>query len=386
MKKLGFLLIFVVLLAGCDVGGLADKITEGIMSSSVSDSSIVSSGEDTTVIESVVDDSQFTSSVQDSSEKLAESNSQELRLVPQADELNKGLTVETDETLAMLENYVKHNPDMGYENDVTIVYTGETYGESPNLAGIFFIINRTDTAMRDISFTYTFGKSDSELIFDKQSFKLSGDNFGVLEPNTVMPMYLLVDSSKEELLKNMDTVQVIEEIHTFDYTDVASSTKESTSTEKESSVETTDDQLSLIIPKQNADQGQTFDNNPLMAQFNQLVAEHPDMGLDNDVTVMYSGLYDEVDGNTLAYFLVINKTDLTMKNIHYKLSYGNKDGEMVWDQEYSILKEAVFGFSKPNTVLPLTMTIPKDKVDLFFSITDKNISIWLDEFAFDVVE
>lgn len=386
MKKLGFLLIFVVLLAGCDVGGLADKITEGIMSSSASDSSIVSSGEDTTVIESVVDDSQFTSSVQDSSEKLAESNSQELRLVPQADELNKGLTVETDETLAMLENYVKHNPDMGYENDVTIVYTGETYGESPNLAGIFFIINRTDTAMRDISFTYTFGKSDSELIFDKQSFKLSGDNFGVLEPNTVMPMYLLVDSSKEELLKNMDTVQVIEEIHTFDYTDVASSTKESTSTEKESSVETTDDQLSLIIPKQNADQGQTFDNNPLMAQFNQLVAEHPDMGLDNDVTVMYSGLYDEVDGNTLAYFLVINKTDLTMKNIHYKLSYGNKDGEMVWDQEYSILKEAVFGFSKPNTVLPLTMTIPKDKVDLFFSITDKNISIWLDEFAFDVVE
>lgn len=291
------------------------------------------------------------------------------------------MTVETDETLALLERYVKQNPDMGYENDVTIVYTGETYGETPNLAGIFFIINRTDTAMEDIQFTYTFGKSDSELIFDKQSFKLAADSFGVLEPNTVMPLYLLVDPSKEPLLEEININQVVEKIESFDYT-TATSLEQPDST-NESATEPNEANLSLVIPKQNADKGQTFDNNPLMAQFKQLVLDSPDMGFDNDVTVMYSGLYDENDTNTLAYFFVINKTDIAMKNIQYKLSYGNKNGEMVWDQKYSILEEEVFGPLEPNAVLPLTMTVPKEKTDLFFSIMKDDAAIRLDEFKYE---
>ena len=388
MKKLGFLLIFIVVLAGCDVGGLANKITEGIRSSSVSEEtserSTESSEEDTVDIESINENesSEVSSSVQDTLEKPTDESSEKLTLVPQADEVNKGLTVETDKTLALLEKYVENNPNMGYENDVTIIYTGETYGESPNLAGIFFLVNRTDTAMEDIRFTYTFGQSDDELIFDQQSFTLTAENFGVLEPNTVMPMYLSVDPSKEVLLKEMNTIQVVEEIHKFDYSTATSTNSQ----QSESSVEPTGEELSLVIPKQNADKGQTFDNNPLMAEFRQLVLENPDMGFDNDVTVMYSGLYDEAEGDTLAYFLVINKTDLAMKNINYKLNYGNKDGEMVWDQNYSILEEEVFGPLEPNTVLPLTMTVPKEKTDLFFSITNENISIWLDEFNYEELE
>ncbi|WP_407371479.1 hypothetical protein [Carnobacterium sp.] len=382
MKKLGFLLIFVVVLAGCDVGKLANKLTEEIMSNSVSSSqSTASNGEDSAEIESAIEDSQEFLSEQIASDSTDKDSSIELTLVPQDDEIDKGLTVETDATLAMLEKYVKENPNMGYENDVTIIYTGETYGESPNLAGIFFIINRTDSAMKDVRFTYSFGKADSELIFDKQSFTLTGDSFGTLEPNTVMPMYLVVDPSKESLLKGMTTSQLVEEIHMFDYTDAGKSDQPTQS--EESAVETSEDELSLVIPKQNADNGQTFDNNPLMAEFQQLVMEHPDMGFNNDVTVMYSGLYDKTDGDTLAYFFIINKTDLEIKNIHYQLSYGNKDGEMVWDKEAVILKENIFGPLKPNVVLPLTMTVPKGKVDLFFSITNENLSIKLDEFNFE---
>ena len=382
MKKLGFLLIFVFLLAGCDIGGLSDKLTKELLSSSTSEEtskrSTDSSGEESVESESVSKNNELFSSTQNASDN---ENLEELLLVPQADEIKKGLTVETDETLALLERYVKQNPDMGYENDVTIVYTGETYGETPNLAGIFFIINRTDTAMEDIQFTYTFGKSDSELIFDKQSFKLAADSFGVLEPNTVMPLYLLVDPSKEPLLEEININQVVEKIESFDYT-TATSLEQPDST-NESATEPNEANLSLVIPKQNADKGQTFDNNPLMAQFKQLVLDSPDMGFDNDVTVMYSGLYDENDTNTLAYFFVINKTDIAMKNIQYKLSYGNKNGEMVWDQKYSILEEEVFGPLEPNAVLPLTMTVPKEKTDLFFSIMKDDAAIRLDEFKYE---
>lgn len=383
MKKLGFLLVFVVVLAGCDVGQLAEKITEGITSTSESAGSIVSSGEESSEPESSIGEKETSISIQSSSEEMKETVSDELKLVPQADEIKNGLTIETDATLALLDDYVKQNPDMGYEDDVTVIYTGETFGESPNLAGIFFIINRTDTAMKNIRFTYTFGKSENELVFDEHAFKLTEESFGILEPNSVMPMYLVVDSTKEDLLKNMESTQVVEEINSFDYEEAnksETSISSDTSTEQK---QTEGADLSFVIPKENADKGQTLDNNPLMAQFEQLVSENPDMGFDNDVTVMYSGVYDEVDGNTLAYFFVINKTELTLKNIHYKLSYGNKDGEMVWDQNESLVAEEIFGPLEPNAVLPLTMTVPKDKVDLFFSITNENLSIWLDDFTYE---
>lgn len=383
MKKLGFLLVFVVVLAGCDVGQLAEKITEGITSTSESAGSIVSSGEESSEPESSIGEKETSISIQSSSEETKETVSDDLRLVPQADEIKNELTVETDATLALLDDYVKQNPDMGYEDDVTVIYTGETFGESPNLAGIFFIINRTDTAMKNIRFTYTFGKSENELVFDEHAFKLTEESFGILEPNTVMPMYLVVDSTKEDLLKNMESTQVVEEINSFDYEEAnksETSISSDTSTEQK---QTEGADLSFVIPKENADKGQTLDNNPLMAQFEQLVSENPDMGFNNDVTVMYSGVYDEVDGNTLAYFFVINKTELTLKNIHYKLSYGNKDGEMVWDQNESLVAEEIFGPLEPNAVLPLTMTVPKDKVDLFFSITNENLSIWLDDFTYE---
>lgn len=383
MKKLGFLLVFVVVLAGCDVGQLAEKITEGITSTSESAGSIVSSGEESSEPESSIGEKETSISIQSSSEEMKETVSDELRLVPQADEIKNELTVETDATLALLDDYVKQNPDMGYEDDVTVIYTGETFGESPNLAGIFFIINRTDTAMKNIRFTYTFGKSENELVFDEHAFKLTEESFGILEPNAVMPMYLVVDSTKEDLLKNMESTQVVEEINSFDYEEAnksETSISSDTSTEQK---QTEGADLSFVIPKENADKGQTLDNNPLMAQFEQLVSENPDMGFNNDVTVMYSGVYDEVDGNTLAYFFVINKTELTLKNIHYKLSYGNKDGEMVWDQNESLVAEEIFGPLEPNAVLPLTMTVPKDKVDLFFSITNENLSIWLDDFTYE---
>lgn len=383
MKKLGFLLVFVVVLAGCDVGQLAEKITEGITSTSESAGSIVSSGEESSEPESSIGEKETSISIQSSSEEMKETVSDELKLVPQADEIKNGLTIETDATLALLDDYVKQNPDMGYEDDVTVIYTGETFGESPNLAGIFFIINRTDTAMKNIRFTYTFGKSENELVFDEHAFKLTEESFGILEPNTVMPMYLVVDSTKEDLLKNMESTQVVEEINSFDYEEAnksETSISSDTSTEQK---QTEGADLSFVIPKENADKGQTLDNNPLMAQFEQLVSENPDMGFNNDVTVMYSGVYDEVDGNTLAYFFVINKTELTLKNIHYKLSYGNKDGEMVWDQNESLVAEEIFGPLEPNAVLPLTMTVPKDKVDLFFSITNENLSIWLDDFTYE---
>ena len=88
MKKLGFLLIFVFLLAGCDIGGLSDKLTKELLSSSTSEEtskrSTDSSGEESVESESVIENNELFSSTQKASDN---ENLEELLLVPQADEI-----------------------------------------------------------------------------------------------------------------------------------------------------------------------------------------------------------------------------------------------------------------------------------------------------------
>lgn len=366
MRKLLVFIGIVTLLAGCDlIGNTKDD------SSSKESSSLIKAGD-----ESVSKTAAATTSEVNSHEEKP--TKEALSFVPQADEINKGLTVENDEVLSTLQQMVEEDQGMGFDDDVTIIYSGQTFGKSPNLSGVFLIVNRTEIPMKNMEFTYTFGGIDRKLIFDKKAFRLTEENFGVLEPNTVMPMYLSIPSESEAAFAALDAKQVIEEINAFSY-DLADSSSDSS--------ETTDqNQLFLKLPKQNSDKGQTIDNNPLMAEFNQLVSDNPEMGFENDVTVLYSQLYDKTDNGVLAYFLVINKTTVTMEDISFIFSYGNKNNEMVWDQEPYTMTKELFGVLEPNTVIPMTLSIPADKENLFFSITEENVQTSVDKFNYQIVK
>ena len=293
MKKLSLLFISAILLASCS---MINPDENNKNSSSIE--SISRPHSEISVLPNEV-----------SEQKEAEAEKEPLNFVAQLDEINQGLTTENDKALSEMQKIVKENQDMGFENDVTIVYSGETFGESPNLAGIFLIVNRTDEPLENMQFTYTFGGVDKQLIFDQKSFKLTAERFGVLEPNTVMPMYFVVKGENENDLKQIDVKHVIEKVEHFKY-DIAS-----------------------------------------------------------------KGL--------AAYFLVINKTNIAMKDIRFNFNYGDDQGNMVWEKEPFHMSSEVFGIVEPMTVLPVTLTVPEGKEDLFLSITEDNVKTSVEEFKYN---
>ncbi|MEG0678536.1 MAG: hypothetical protein RR439_01675 [Carnobacterium sp.] len=338
MKKISLLFILAIILTGCSLinPDKNNKKSSTIESTSQIDSEISVSPNE------VVD------------QKEAEVEKEPLVFVPQLDEINQGLTTENDKALSEIWGIVEENQDMGFENDVTIVYSGETFGKSPNLAGIFLIVNRTNEPLENLQFTYTFGGVDKQLIFDQKSFKLTAERFGVLEPNTVMPMYFVVKAENENDLKQIDVKHVIEKVEEFKY-DIASKGNSNSSTEENTSADT---KLTFKIPKQNSDKGQTIENNPLMSEFKAIV-------------------------DKTKNFLVINKTNVSMKDIHFDFNYGDSQGNMVWEKEPYHMSSEVFGVLGPMTVLPVTLTVPEGKEDLFLSITEDNVKTSVEEFKYN---
>lgn len=363
MKRINLLFIFTVILTGC---ASTNFIEDANSSSSIEDQVQISSELD------------LTSNVKDSQKKSQEKKDS-LTFVPQLDEINQGLTIENDKALSNMQKIVAENQNIGIEDDVTIVYSGETFGDSPNLAGIFLIINRTNQALENIKFTYTFGGVDKNLIFDQKAYHLTEERFGVLQPNTVMPMYFIVKPENEKDLKDIDVEQVIEKIESFDY-DVASEDENNNNTEKK---ESKSDGLIFKLPKQNDDNGQTVENNPLMMKFKEIVDNTENLGFNNDVTVLYSKLHDKNEKDMIAYFLVINRTDTSMKDIRFNFNYGNTNGEMVWENEPYYMSNEVFGILEPMTVLPVTLTVPEGKERLFLSITDDNVKTSIEKFNYN---
>lgn len=60
--------------------------------------------------------------------------------------------------------------------------------------------------------------SEDELIFDEEGFGLTEDEFGVLEPDTVMPLYLDADPSQLDLLEEIaETRQEVISIDNIDF-------------------------------------------------------------------------------------------------------------------------------------------------------------------------
>lgn len=366
MKKVVLVLgVAIVLVAGCDyIGNNSEKKSEE------QSTSVVLTKSESHSKQSVV--SSVTTKVENKQEK------EPITFVPQNDETEKGLTIENDETLAKLQKIVDENQDMGFEDDITIVYSGQTFGDTSNLAGIFFIVNRTDKSLKNMKFTYTFGGIDRQLIFDQKAFALSEEKFGTLEPNTVMPMYFPIEPENEMAFKEIDATQVIEKIDTFNY-DTADNDADSSG--KESAV--SEERLTFKIPKQNSDKGQTIENNKLMASLKQLVDENPSIGFENDVTVLYSQLHEKSENQLLAYFFIINRTNIAMENLSFVFNYGNTDGEKVWDREQYRISSEVFGTFEPFTVIPMTMEVPAGKEELFLSITEKNTQTSIENFHYE---
>jgi hypothetical protein len=144
---------------------------------------------------------------------------QEIVFVPQESDIEAGLTVDNDDTLAQLNEMIEitEYSEIGLEDDVAIQYTGLFFDVEDNLQPIFMLTNKTDQSYTNIDIAVSFGSADGEMLFEEEGFHLSEEDFGVLRPYTAMPLYLRADPSQLELVEEISTTR--DEVISIDYFD-----------------------------------------------------------------------------------------------------------------------------------------------------------------------
>lgn len=144
---------------------------------------------------------------------------QTITFIPQKSDLDAGLSIESDETLAELAGIIETTDysEIGTEDDVTIQYTGLYYQAEKSIQPIFMVTNKTEQSYTNMDIVVSFKSTDGGSIFDQEKFHLSQEEFGVLRPYTSMPLYLTIDSSKIEVLEKI--TQTRDEEISIDYFD-----------------------------------------------------------------------------------------------------------------------------------------------------------------------
>jgi len=147
---------------------------------------------------------------------------QTITFVPQKSDLDAGLSIESDETLAELAGIIETTDysEIGTEDDVAIQYTGLYYQTEGSIQPIFLLTNKTNQSYTNMDMMVSFKSAEGEPVFEQEKFHLSEEEFGVLRPNTSMPLYLTIEPSKLEVLKEMTKTR--DEEISIDYFDFES--------------------------------------------------------------------------------------------------------------------------------------------------------------------
>ena len=115
--------------------------------------------------------------------------------------------------------------------------------------------------------------------------------------------------------------------------------------------------------------------------------EVENIGVEDDVAIQFTGLYLEGENTTDAILIIVNKTEMTMTNMSFKMSLGTSSGEMVLEDHEIGLTEDVFGVLEPNTAMPLYVTIDQGKKELLLQLVrERQEIISLDDFQFQEID
>lgn len=150
--------------------------------------------------------------------------------------------------------------------------------------------------------------------------------------------------------------------------------------------ETVSTQFPLVPQKSEIDQGFTLENDELLQEIQVRMSQTPELGIENDVAIHFTGLFlgEQGQDNVQAVFIVVNRTDMAMTNIDLTVSMSTTDGAVILDKAPFTLTEDSFGILEPDTVMPAYFKIPMENQETFFSVSDlSKVTYSIDSFDFD---
>ena len=295
-----------------------------------------------------------------------------ITFVPQKADIESSLTIENDEVLSTLNELVETATidEVGIPDDVTIQFTGLYLDNADEqlLMPIFLISNRTDESFTNVEMAISFGSTDGEMLFENTGFTLDEEQFGVLEPNTAMPVYLNTDYSNLELVERLS--QTREESITVESFNPGNAEDQSNSGNELSNTTS----LAFVPTASQDAEGITVDNHIVLSQVQELINNSPEVGAEGDVVMHWTGIYEETAGavNGQAVFIIVNRTGHDMKNLELGINFADSNNNVILAGERSVYTEEEFGIFKDQTIKPLYVDIPEDKAQLMQNVLDVN--------------
>ncbi|WP_416200677.1 MAG: hypothetical protein ACFWUD_06900 [Thermocaproicibacter melissae] len=141
--------------------------------------------------------------------------------------------------------------------------------------------------------------------------------------------------------------------------------------------------LTFEIPKSMQEEGYSTENLESLKTLSNLISEHPYIGAENDISVLYSGeQWRNSNGGQYTVFFVVNRTDKTFKNMSFNLTMKVAD-DTILDGKEIVLTEDDFGELKPYVAKPLYINLDSEHYNYLKNANNSNVKMSMSNFKGD---
>ncbi|WP_414840170.1 hypothetical protein [Carnobacterium sp. TMP28] len=126
----------------------------------------------------------------------------------------------------------------------------------------------------------------------------------------------------------------------------------------------------LVPQKADLENGFTVENDPVLQGIEERMNQAEKIGLPNDVAIHFTGMVLNETDKMQAIFILVNLTDVRMKNINMTISFSNTMNDVILDESPFFLSEDRFGVFELNTAMPIYIEIPEESKTIFNNLKD----------------
>ncbi|MCA9765438.1 MAG: membrane lipoprotein lipid attachment site-containing protein [Carnobacterium sp.] len=128
--------------------------------------------------------------------------------------------------------------------------------------------------------------------------------------------------------------------------------------------------IELVPQKADLENGFTVENDPVLQGIEERMRQSEKIGLPNDVAIHFTGMVLNENDKMQAIFILVNLTDVRMKNINMTISFSNTMNEVILDKSPFFLSEDRFGIFELNTAMPIYIEIPEESRIIFNNLKE----------------
>jgi len=145
-------------------------------------------------------------------------------------------------------------------------------------------------------------------------------------------------------------------------------------------------ELSLQVLKEDEEAGIKIDNNELYQVLQAEIEANPLMGDPDDLSLFPYDIVEYEDGSAAILFLVINRLEHPIENLFMVLTFGNDEGDYIFDAISVDLVEEYMGVLEVDGVIPIFLQVEAKDVDLFYTLDPNNLLLEMGNFKTAFVE